>query len=241
MSTKSNEFPIFFLFFHWLEKIFTIFSRFPDQPILKKSDFLWTEDLEKNWQEIRNEFLKVYSVEKYVPAFQEVSPEQQSITQDDRWKVLILKAYGHSSARNTVLFPKTDEILRTIPGLKTAMFSIFRGPKEIPKHRGPYKGLLRVHLGLIIPESCGIEVKDQIYNWKEGEIFIFDDTQEHQAWNRSESERVVLFLDVLRPLHQPLDWINRLFIWAITASPYGKQCIARFEKWYEAKTEATGN
>jgi beta-hydroxylase len=35
-------------------------------------------------------------------------------------------------------------------------------------------------------------------SWREGECLVFDDTVEHQAWNRSAKTRFLL-LDFLRP------------------------------------------
>lgn len=40
---------------------------------------------------------------------------------------------------------------------------------------------------------------DEIRPWREGECLVFDDTAEHEAWNRSDRMRTVLLLDVLRP------------------------------------------
>ena len=78
------------------------------------------------------------------------------------------------------------------------MFSILEPGKHLPPHRGPYNGVLRLHLGLIVPEpreQLGIRVDKDVYRWKEGEAVIFDDAYEHEAWNRTPHTRVVLFVD----------------------------------------------
>ena len=74
---------------------------------------------------------------------------------------------------------------------------------HIPAHRGVSKGIVRAHLGLIIPkdaEKCRIRVGDQIKVWHPGEIFVFDDTYEHEVWNETPEERVILLFDFDRPM-----------------------------------------
>ena len=102
--------------------------------------------------------------------------------------------------------PRTAALMREIPGMTTAMFSILSPRKHILDHRGPYKGVLRYHLGLIVPrdaEACRIRVGEDIRHWEEGKSMIFDDTFNHEVWNDTDETRVVLFVDVLRPLPVP--------------------------------------
>ncbi len=108
--------------------------------------------------------------------------------------------------------PRTAALMREIPGMTTAMFSILSPRKHILDHRGPYKGVLRYHLGLIVPEdaeACRIRVGEDIRHWEEGKSMIFDDTFNHEVWNDTDETRVVLFVDVLRPLPFPESAINR--------------------------------
>ncbi len=96
--------------------------------------------------------------------------------------------------------------MREIPGMTTAMFSILSPRKHILPHRGPYKGVLRYHLGLIVPqdaEACRIRVGEDIRHWEAGRSMVFDDTFNHEVWNDTDETRVVLFVDVLRPLPEP--------------------------------------
>ena len=56
------------------------------------------------------------------------------------------------------------------------------------------------HLPLIVPENSGaIRVGNEERPWVEGELLIFDDSMQHEAWNNSDSERVVLLFDIWRP------------------------------------------
>src|SRR3546814_9573884 len=50
--------------------------------------------------------------------------------------------------------PQTTRLLKQIPGASTAFFSILAPGKKMPPHRGAYNGILRCHLGLIVPEPA---------------------------------------------------------------------------------------
>jgi aspartyl/asparaginyl beta-hydroxylase (cupin superfamily) len=124
--------------------------------------------------------------------------------------------------------PRTTALLDGIPGLFEAFFSILEGGKSIPAHVGPYRGYLRYHLGLVVPEKDppSIRVKDQVYTWKEGESVLFDDSWNHEVYNRSSGDRVVLIVDIRRPMPQPFDGVNRL-AQAIMKPVYGRHIVRR--------------
>ena len=120
--------------------------------------------------------------------------------------------------------------------MKTAMFSILAPHKHIPDHCGPYKGIVRYHLALKVPEprdQCRIRVGDEIVTWEEGRSLIFDDTYEHEVWNDTDGERVVLFVDVVRPLRFPMNLVNAGVIWAIAHSPFILDAKRRHLAWEE--------
>ena len=79
-------------------------------------------------------------------------PTPSRISQDADWKIFPLIAYGIRSQPNIDLCPQTWRVVQGIPGLTTAMFSILEPGKRLPPHRGPYNGVLRLHLGLLVPE-----------------------------------------------------------------------------------------
>ena len=127
--------------------------------------------------------------------------------------------------------------------MKTAMFSILAAGKHIPNHRGPYKGVLRHHLGLIVPEpaaDCRIRVGDEIRHWTEGGSLVFDDTYDHEVWNDTDGERVVLFLDVVRPLTGVAAHINTALLWLIAHSPLIADARRRQARWTAAVAARRG-
>ncbi|WP_179957455.1 aspartyl/asparaginyl beta-hydroxylase domain-containing protein [Exilibacterium tricleocarpae] len=170
--------------------------------------FPWITDVEKLYPSIVDEVEVALDNSEVIPAFQEIQKEQEEITCDEKWKVVLFKGYGEDIDKNLDLFPKTAQLLNHIPGWTTGMFSILLPGKEIPAHVGPYAGVLRYHLGLKIPDNCGISVRGEVRTWQEGKSLVFDDSFEHFAWNRSGKKRVVLFVDFLRPLPFPLNLLN---------------------------------
>ena len=81
-----------------------------------------------------------------------------------------------------------------------AFFSALRPHTRIPPHHGATNCRLTVHLPLIIPPGCALQVGNHVRGWTPGELLLFDDTVEHAAWNDSDQLRVVLIFDVWHPL-----------------------------------------
>jgi beta-hydroxylase len=194
-----------------------------DEAFFPLERFPWVAHVEANWQVIREELEGVLEDREALPNFQDISKDQIEITDDDRWKTFFLYGYGFEAKLGVQMCPRTARLMREIPGMTTAMLSILSPQKHILDHRGPYKGVLRYHLGLIVPrekERCRIRVGEEIRHWDEGHSLMFDDTFNHEVWNDTEETRVVLFVDVLRPLPFPESLINGLIVKAISISPF---------------------
>jgi ornithine lipid ester-linked acyl 2-hydroxylase len=196
--------------------------------------FPWVKDVEEQWPVIREELERVLDDHAALPNFQDISKDQIEITDDDRWKTFFLYGFGFKAKLGVEMCPRTAALMEQIPGMKTAMFSILSPRKHILDHRGPYKGVLRYHLGLIVPrdkEACRIRVGEDVRHWEEGKSMIFDDTFNHEVWNETDETRVVLFVDVLRPLPVPESAINRLIVKAIGFSPFVLDAKRNQEAW----------
>jgi ornithine lipid ester-linked acyl 2-hydroxylase len=217
-----------------LDRLYARSSKVGDPAFFEPSDFPWTRTLEEGWPAMRSELDQVLLHREHLPNFQDLSPEQSGLTQDDRWKTYFFTAYGIRAKGNCERCPETARLLRAIPGMTTAFFSILAPGKRLPPHRGPYKGVLRYHLGLKIPEprdACGIRVGDEVRHWEEGKSLVFDDTYEHEAWNETGEDRAVLFVDFVRPLRFPASAINAGLIKAIGLSPFVLGQKATYEAW----------
>jgi ornithine lipid ester-linked acyl 2-hydroxylase len=148
------------------------------------------------------------------------------------WKSFMFKSHRFIEP-NCALAPRTTELLRNIPGLYTAFFSVLEGGQYITPHWGYWKGFLRYHLAVIIPgnnedHSCWLRVnanradnakrdmklieRGEKYYWREGEGVMFDDTFLHDAKNAASDVRVVLWLDIRRKLPPYLSALNTMIL-----------------------------
>jgi len=190
-----------------LDRLVARFSTIGNPEFFDERDFLWAAGLEAHWTTIRAELDAVLERRDALPNFQDISTDQATITDDDRWKTYFLYGFGFRSDANCARCPETARLVAAVPGMQTAMFSILAPGKHIPEHNGPYKGVIRYHLGIKVPRDaarCRIRVDDTVVTWEEGASLIFDDTYEHEVWNDTDEERVVLFLDIVRPLRVKL-------------------------------------
>lgn len=217
-----------------LEKLFAQNSLIGDTTFFDVQNFSWATNLEAHWLTIRKELDSVLQKVEELPNFQDISIDQVSITQDARWKTYFFYAYGIKAYKNCEKCPETTRLVEQIPGMKTAFFSILLPRKHIPEHCGPHKGLIRYHLGLKVPQSesdCGIRVGNDIRNWQEGKSLIFDDTFPHEAWNKTNEIRVILFVDFVRPMRFPASVLNRSIFQLIASSPYIQGAKDNFDQW----------
>ncbi len=226
--------------FRAVEKLNLRFSTVPNRPFLPNVEFPWIDSVEAAWPDIVAELQGVQRT-RSIPAFQEISPTQLALTQDDRWTTYFLYGYGSRTDENCEACPATEAALKLIPGMSTAMFSILAPGKTIPPHRGPYNGVLRYHLGLTIPDrtdQVGIRVGDETRRWAAGKSLVFDDTFEHEAWNHSDEERVVLFVDFIRPMKQPMKIVNDLVLAAFRRTPFITESLENLRAYNERNREA---
>jgi beta-hydroxylase len=217
-------------------------SLVPTTPFLRDEDFPWVAPLNASWREIKAELEGVLTYRDDLPAFHEINGDATNISHDD-WKSYFLHGFGRRSDANCRRCPRTAELIERVPGMKTAFFSILGPGVRLPPHRGPWKGFIRYHLGLIVPgppEKLGIMVGEETAHWEEGKSLVFDDTYVHSVWNDTDKTRVVLFLDVERPCRFPGNLINRAVIFLAALSPFVRDSIKRHKRWERrfAKTRA---
>ncbi len=231
----------------FVERLNLAYSKVGNPPIYDNAVFHWTGIIERDWRAIRDELDRVLTRKNDLPGFHELASDVASISQDRGWKTFVLSGYGFRSANNIKACPRTWAACQNIPGLTTVMFSILEPGKHLPPHRGPYNGVLRLHLGLIVPEpreQLGIRVNKDIYRWREGEAVIFDDAYEHEAWNRTPHTRVVLFVDFRKPLRFPANFLNWLLLHLAVFTPFireGADNARAWEKKFYAEAEALRN
>jgi aspartate beta-hydroxylase len=208
-------------------------------PVLDtKKYFPGAEILESNWRDIRQEALAFLACIDRVPSVHEIVDRQEDLSDHDKiaWKYVSLRAFGHDHEANQALCPMTARLIRALPEVINAGFSILDPKKHVLAHRGPYGGLLRYHLGLIVPEddqglSQGVlRVEDTHNRVREGQGLLFDDLREHEAWNHGDTPRVVLIIDVRRPgLPAILRALDRVLMGIISGSPKLQEFLDKSE------------
>ncbi|UZJ43116.1 aspartyl/asparaginyl beta-hydroxylase domain-containing protein [Marinimicrobium sp. C6131] len=193
--------------------LFYAFSKVGNDPYVSVERFPELKLVQDNWEVIREEAL-LLNDESHIKASQEYDDLGFNSFFRRGWKRFYLKWYGNNLKSAEKLCPKTVELLRQIPSIKGAMFTMLPPGSDLTRHRDPYAGSLRYHLGLVTPNSddCFINVDGQSYAWRDGEAVMFDETYLHYARNNTDRNRIILFLDVKRPVTFFLvDWFNRLF------------------------------
>ncbi len=160
--------------------------------------FPFTMLLEQNWRVIRAE-LDALDGREFIDW-----PEH-SLYGQSGWKTFGLYAFGQRQPEGCARCPQTEQLVKQIPGLMMAGFSRLAPGAHIVPHRG-YEGyagyVLRFHLGLEIPDGCAMRVGSETKSWREGESLVFDDSTEHEAWNRGNRTRTILLCDFLNPLRR---------------------------------------
>jgi beta-hydroxylase len=205
-----------------------------DRPVFAADIFPWTGTFEHHWKTIRAELDAVLRKPGELPAFHQISPDQQRISTGDNWKTFVFHVLGDRIDANCARCPATARLLEQVPNLRNACFSILAPGYRIPPHRGPTNGIIRIHLGLIVPRdsaSCRIRVDNEVFGWQEGKCVVFDDSYEHEVWNNTNEQRAVLFFDVDRPLRLPGRIVNRLLIALMKRTAYVQDTHRNLAQW----------
>lgn len=219
----------------WAEALNYRYAVHGNPPVYDTADFPWVKELEAAAPAIRAELLPVLQRQSELPNFHDISSEVKAISTDSHWKTFFIYAYGLKSARNIATCPETWKATRKIPGVRAVIFSIFEPGKHLPPHRGPYNGVLRLHVGMVVPEAgpddLAIRVRDQVCQWKEGKALIFDDAYDHEAWNHTDKTRVVLFVDFAKPTRFPARLINWALLNLAIFTPFIREASEKHKEW----------
>ncbi len=213
-----------------------------DAPVLESRHFPFLQQFTDNWETIREEVAEILKHREHIPLFQDVSSDQKRIAKGNNWRTFILFGFGAKLEKNCRQAPVTASLLEGVPNLQTAWFSILAPGYHIPRHKGVTKGILRTHLGLLIPrdaEKCRMRVGRETLVWREGAIFVFDDTYTHEVWNETPDERVVLIFDFDRPMRFWGRRFHQLFVQLLKFSAYYQEPNRKmqgFEDRFEAAT-----
>ncbi|HZU51247.1 MAG TPA: aspartyl/asparaginyl beta-hydroxylase domain-containing protein, partial [Sphingomicrobium sp.] len=183
----------------------------PADEFFDREHFPWLGSIEAQTDIIRKELLELLSsndagLSPYVTMPAGTPPNIWSeLNNNYSWSALHLWKEGVRIDEACRRAPETARIVESLPLARvpgrapTIFFSILQAGKHIPPHTGVTNTRTIVHLPLIVPPGCSFRVGGETREWREGEAFAFDDTIEHEAWNRSDKDRAVLIFDCWNP------------------------------------------
>lgn len=182
------------------------------QRYLPREAFPWMPQLEARTAEIAAEFEAVRQADGSLqPFIQHDSPEQLreflgGAAGAARWDAYFFYRHGERYDAHCQRCPTTatllDELvpLMRVPGnAPEACFSVLTAGSHILPHTGSTNLRSVVHLPLVVPSDCRLKVDGEEREWIRGQCLAFDDTFEHEAWNRSGELRAILLMDVWNP------------------------------------------
>jgi aspartyl/asparaginyl beta-hydroxylase (cupin superfamily)/Tfp pilus assembly protein PilF len=183
----------------------------PADEFFDREQFPWLSSLEAATDEILAELQAILAdreaaLEPYI-AMKPGTPESKWSALDKSldWGAFHLWKEGQRINENCARAPHTAALTESLPLCRiegrapAVFFSILKAGSQIPPHTGVTNVRSIVHLPLIVPDGCGFRVGGETREWRKGEAFVFDDTIEHEAWNRSSEDRAVLIIDTWNP------------------------------------------
>ena len=177
-------------------------SLISDTPMISKNDIdkylPEIKVLEDNWKIILDEYSNIKTTSIKGDLF-----FSSNIIKTNKWKKFYIKWYNDIPHKTRKQIPKLSKILDDLPRIRLAMFSVLKPGTKILPHEGGYKGSLRCHLGLSCPskeEGCILTLDGKQYGWKNGKCLVWDDTYTHSVVNNSNKDRIILFMDIDRPV-----------------------------------------
>jgi aspartate beta-hydroxylase len=188
---------------------FLYFPDIPASPYLERRLFPWIDQLEAETEAIRDELTRLLpSAQGRERVFTTDELERENLRGMDAtpsWNGYYFYRHGVRRAENCGSCPATAAAIDQLPLSRVrdhgpeVLFSVFTPGTHLLPHRGVTNTRVVGHLPLIVPVDCALKVGGEVHAWKEGAVVVFDDTYEHEAWNRSRSTRVILIFDVWNP------------------------------------------
>ena len=169
------------------------------KPWYDAAEFPWARRFEDNHAVLRAE-LEAFLAQQRVTFTNYVGPILHEQADAGDWHVLYLDYRGHRWDDHCRMFPKLMELVDAVPRRSGTVFVSRLTPgTHIPKHCGSTNTQLTCHFGLIVPDGVEMRVCREIRGQVEGQCSVFDDSFEHEVWNRGTSERYNVFIQFWHP------------------------------------------
>lgn len=193
------------------------------------ADCPWNARMEAAHPVIRGEWDRFVEAGGTLPHLEDLIAEHQG--NEGAWRAGLLVSKGRPATRLAERFPLTVAALAQIPGLWSALWSVFEPGTELPEHTGPNAGMLRYHLGVDCGADSALALGGTVIAYRDGSGVLFDDTAPHSAWNRGPTSRVTLFCEVIRPADWPARWANRMVQRMLSLDHRFQQAPRRADEW----------
>ena len=188
---------------------FLYFPDLPATPYFDRDLFPWLDAFEGRTGDIRAELQSLLLADAGSEAvFGSPELAAQNLRNPNgapSWTGHYFYRHGERREANCAACPVTSRALELLPLSKVEdhgpeiLFSVFTAGTHLLAHRGVTNTRVVAHLPLIVPPDCALRVGGEDHAWQEGRVVVFDDTYEHEAWNRSDRIRVVLIFDLWNP------------------------------------------
>ncbi len=160
--------------------------------------------LERNYQALHDELKVLWQgANGTANVFGDYAAYDDKQFPSNSWQKMVLKVWGIKNKVICKKFPVTASLIGRFSNVMSCYVTKTKAHSVIKPHCGETNAIIRVHLGLKIPEGgasvCGMQVGNQTIGWQNGKAVAFLDAYSHHVWNNSDSERYVVIVDVLRP------------------------------------------
>lgn len=159
----------------------------------------WAKLLEDNFEIIQAEILNFISKneKQFEPYF-----ATEMMNEPNKWQTIGFLFWGLNDESRIKQCPKIFELLKKIPGLISFSINKMEAHSEIKAHYGDTNSIYRCHFPIIVPAQLpdtGFQVGYEERSWEPGKLLIFNDAAYHKGWNKSDKERIILMIDIIRP------------------------------------------
>ncbi len=191
---------------------FLFFPGLPQGPYCDPYLQPWASKLRDAWLDIRTEAAALLIEDRDFESFLGLKPGQPSTgyvsgaNPNAAWDAYFFYRHGTRFDDHHARCPMTSAMIESLDLCRIGnqapevCFSVIRAQSSIVAHYGVTNTRMVMHLPLIVPSDCALNIVDAgEHHWKEGELMMFDDTFKHEAWNNSDQPRLILLMDCWNP------------------------------------------
>ncbi len=186
-----------------------VFPHLKAQAFHPLSGFSWAENVEHKFEDIKHELLQLFSqnssIKPYIKEANTGNTGLDTLANSLNWSSIHLIQGGEYRDELLKQCPVLSSVLKELPlpvlsgNAPEAFLSVLKPNTAILPHYGLSNIKLTVHLGIDIPSDCAIRVGNDTHTWQQGKLMVFDDSFEHEAWNKSNENRIVFIFEIWHP------------------------------------------